>query len=71
MHSMSDNIKIMINDKADEVIERGRSQSLLSRHQIWLEVGICHAIYRYVKADNKYMKDYDKKNYCHILITGM
>ena len=22
--------------------------------------GICHLIYRYAKADNKYMKDYDK-----------
>ena len=22
--------------------------------------GICHAIYRYTKANNKYMKDYDK-----------
>ena len=22
--------------------------------------GICHAIYRYEKANNKYMKDYDK-----------
>ena len=22
--------------------------------------GICHAIYRYVKANNKYMKNYDK-----------
>ena len=22
--------------------------------------GICHSIYRYVKANNKYMKDYDK-----------
>ena len=22
--------------------------------------GICHAIYRYVKANNKYKKDYDK-----------
>ena len=22
--------------------------------------GICHSIYRYAKADNKYMKDYDK-----------
>ena len=21
---------------------------------------ICHAVYRYVKANNKYMKDYDK-----------
>ena len=23
--------------------------------------GICHAIYRYVKANNKYKKDYNKK----------
>ena len=23
--------------------------------------GICHTIYRYVKADNKYRKDYEKK----------
>ena len=23
--------------------------------------GICHAIYRYAKATNKYMKDYNKK----------
>ena len=22
--------------------------------------GICHEIYRYAKANNKYMKDYDK-----------
>ena len=24
--------------------------------------GICHSIYRYAKANNKYMKDYDKNN---------
>ena len=23
--------------------------------------GICHAIHRYAKANNKYMNDYDKK----------
>ena len=23
--------------------------------------GICHAIHRYVKTNNKYMKDYDRK----------
>ena len=23
--------------------------------------GICHSIYRYAKANNKYVKDYDKK----------
>ena len=22
--------------------------------------GICHSVYRYVKANNKYMKNYDK-----------
>ena len=32
--------------------------------------GICHAIHWYAKANNKYMKDYDKKNH-HILNTGM
>ena len=36
MHSKSDNIEIMINDKADEVIEE-LFQSLLSRYQIELE----------------------------------
>ena len=25
-----------------------------------LRGGICHAIYQYTKANNKYMKDYDK-----------
>ena len=24
--------------------------------------GICHAIHRYAKANNKYMKNYDKNN---------
>ena len=26
-----------------------------------IKVGICHAIHQYAKANNKYMKDYDKK----------
>ena len=29
--------------------------------------GICHFIYRYTKANNKYMKDYDKIKNRHIL----
>ena len=36
MHSKSDRIEIMINDKADEVIEK-RFESLLYKYQIGLE----------------------------------
>ena len=39
MHSKSDNIKIMSNDKADEVIEE-LFQSLLSRYQVGLEASM-------------------------------
>ena len=28
--------------------------------EIGIRVGICRAFYRYEKANNKYMKDYDK-----------
>ena len=46
MHSKSDNIEIMINDKSDEVIEE-RFQALLLRYQIELETIFgykCHKI---------------------------
>ena len=33
--------------------------------------GICHAIHQYAKANNKYMKDYDKNKEYHILNFGM
>ena len=36
MHSKSDNIEIVINDKVDEVIEK-LFESLVNRHQIGLE----------------------------------
>ena len=39
IHSKSDNIEIMINDKADEVIEE-LFQSLLSKHQVGLETSM-------------------------------
>ena len=29
--------------------------------------GMCHAIYRYAKANNKFIKDYDKNENLHIL----
>ena len=39
MHSKSNNIEIMINDKADEAIEEP-FQSLISRYQIGLETSM-------------------------------
>ena len=32
---------------------------------------ICHSIYKYEKANNKYMKVYDKNQNRHILNIGM
>ena len=42
---------------------------LLTNIDMLLMVGICHTIQRYSKANNKYMKDYDKN--FHILNIGM
>ena len=39
MHSKSDNIEIMIQDKADEIIEKP-FESLLKRYQIGLELSM-------------------------------
>ena len=36
-----------------------------------IRVGICHAIHRYARANNKYMKKYDKKSYHHTLCIQM
>ena len=33
--------------------------------------GICHSIYRYAKANEKYMKDFDKNKESSYLNTGM
>ena len=32
---------------------------------------ICYCIYRYAKANNKYMKKFDKNKQCHIFNIGM
>ena len=36
-----------------------------------IEGGICHVIHQYAKANNKYIKDYDKIKNRHILNIGM
>ena len=33
--------------------------------------GMCHSIYQYAKANNKYLKDDDKIKNCHIFNIGM
>ena len=40
MHSKIDNIEIMINDKADEVIEKRFESLLNNRYQIGLETSV-------------------------------
>ena len=49
MHSKNDSIEIMINDEPDEVIR-----------ELFDTLKKCHSIYQYAKANNKYMKNYDK-----------
>ena len=51
---------------------------LLTNIDMWLKMlekgireGICHSIHRYAKANDKYMKDYQKKlKNCHVLKLG-
>ena len=39
--------------------------------EIGIRGGICHSIYRYAKANSKYMKDYDKnKEFSYIQYCG-
>ena len=53
MHSKSDNIKIMINDEADEVIKQ-LFKSLKNRYQINLESMKCSEfVFSYVSFNNK------------------
>ena len=33
--------------------------------------GICHSVYRYAKANNKHMKDYDKNKESSLFNIGM
>ena len=51
---------------------------LLTNIDMWLKMlekgireGICHSIHRYAKANDKYVKDYQKKlKNCHVLKLG-
>ena len=69
MHSKSDNIKIMINDKPNEVIEE-RFESLFNTYQIGLETSMrgndfifdCVNLLYYKCHKTNLRNDEDKKN---------
>ena len=46
--------------KTEVKLELSRDADMLLMVEKGLRGGICHAIYRYSKANNKYMKKYDK-----------
>ena len=49
---------------AKEIVEienwKNRKNDILLIIEKAIRVGICHAIYRHAKADNKYLKDKDR-----------
>ena len=68
MHSKSDNIQIMKNDKADEVIEK-RFESLFNRYQIGFETSMrgCDFMYDCIRLlYHKFCKIYVKRVRLHI-----
>ena len=46
--------------KTDEKLELLTNGNMLQMVEKGIREGICHAIYRYAKANNKYMKNYNK-----------
>ena len=55
MHSKSDNMEIMINDKADEIIEE-LFDSLFSRYQFGLETSMKGSDFIFDDNDSLYCK---------------
>ena len=46
--------------KIESILELLTDVDMLLMVEKGIKEGICHAMYRYVKADNNYMKDYNK-----------
>ena len=47
--------------KTDVELELLRDNDMLLMVEEGIRGGMCQAVYRYVKANNKYMKNYNKK----------
>ena len=47
--------------KTDVELELLRDNDMLLMVEEGIRSGMCQAVYRYVKANNKYMKNYNKK----------
>ena len=52
--------------KAGIKLELSTNVDVLLTVERWIRGGICHAIYRYAKANNKYMNSYHKNKEYHI-----
>ena len=57
--------------KTEVVLELITDVDILLMLEKGIRGGICHAILRYAKANNKYMKDYNKDEATMMLITFM
>ena len=54
-------------EKTEVKLELLTKSNMLLMAEKGIRGGICHAIHRYAKTNNKYLKNYDKKQYHHTL----